>query len=85
MSRVVRSMKDGAMITVEVPDFVSIVKSVVDESDERIMESMFGEPNKRYKSFFTAKGLKDTMSGLGLTKDASVENAEGKLIFSGVK
>ena len=85
MSRVVRSMKDGAKITVEVPDFVTLLKNVSGESDDKVMESLFGAPGVRYKSFFTVKGIKDMMSNIGITKDASVENVEGKLIFSGVK
>ena len=85
MSRIVRSMKNDSKITVEVPDFPSIARGVADKSDERFMDALFGEPGKRYKSFFTVKGLTDTMSGLGVTKDTTVENVDGKLIFSGVK
>ena len=84
LTRMVRLLEKGAKATIEVPDSAAIARSITEGSDEQFLERMFGPSNKRYKTFFTKKGLEETASLSGLLKTEIISEGE-KLVLTGYK
>jgi len=85
LTRLVRLMKVGAWIEVVVPDTVSAVRNLTEESDERVIEGVIGAPNKPYRNLFTKKGLERTLAAAGIIKNIEINSVDGKLVFIGRK